>query len=75
MDRGQNFSYTQAVCRRTAKEEIEAFKANVLINGHHLSRIITTVLLEINKDDFHTIDQLGYKVAQIKKQSVNSSKD
>ena len=75
MDRGQNFSYAQAVCRRTAKEEIEAFKANVLINGHHLSRIITTVLLEINKDDFHTIDQFGYKVAQIKKQSVNSSKD
>ena len=75
MDRRQNFSYAQAVCRRTAKEEIEAFKANVIINIHHLTRIITMVLWEINKDDFNTIDQLGYKVAQIIKQSVNSSKD
>ena len=75
MDRRQNLSYAQAVCRRTAKEEIEAFKANVTINGHHLSRIITTVLWEINKDDFDTIDQLGHKVAQIIKQCVNSSKD
>ena len=30
--RRQNLSYAQAMCRRTAKEEIEAFKANVLIN-------------------------------------------
>ena len=75
MDRRQNLSYAQAVFRRTAKEEIEAFKANVIINVHHLSRVITTVLWEINKDDFDTIDQLGHKVAQIIKQSVNSSKD
>ena len=75
MDRQQNLSYAQAVCRRTAKEEIEAFKANVVVNVHNLSRIITTVLWEINKNDFDTIDQLGHKVAQIIKQSVNSFKD
>ena len=78
MGRRQNISYVQAVCRGSAKEEIEAFKANIIINIHHLTRIITTVLLEINKDDkddFNTIDQLGYKVAQIIKQSINSSTD
>ena len=78
MGRRQNLSYVQAVCRGSAKEEIEAFKANIIINIHHLTRIITTVLLEINKDDkddFNTIDQLGYKVAQIIKQSINSSTD
>ena len=32
MDRRQNLSYAQAACRRTAKEEIEAFKTSVLIN-------------------------------------------
>ena len=76
--RRQNISYVQAVCRGSAKEEIEAFKANIIINIHHLTRIITTVLLEVNKDDkddFNTIDQLGYKVAQIIKQSINSSTD
>ena len=61
--------------RRKAKEEIEVFKANVIMNIHHLTRIITTVLWEINKDDFNTIDQLGYKIAQIIKQTVNSSSD
>ena len=75
MDRCQNLSYAQAVCRRIAMEEIEAFKANVIINIHHLTKIITTVLWEINKVNFNTIDQLGYKVAQIIKQSVNSSID
>ena len=75
MDRPQNLSSAQAVCRKTAKEEIKAFKDNVIINVHHLSRIITKVLWEINKEDFNTIDQLGHKVAQIIKQSVNSSKD
>ena len=65
MDRRQNLSYAQALCWRTAKEEIEAFKANVIINVHNLSRIITTVLWEINKNDFDTIEQLGHKVAQI----------
>ena len=75
MDRRQNLSYAQAVCRRTAKEEIEAFQANVIINVHNLSRIITTVLWEINKNDFDTIDELGHKVVQIIKQSVNSFRD
>ena len=73
MDRRQNLSYAQAVCRRTAKEEIEAFKANVLININHLTRIITKVLWEINKDDFNTIEQLGSKIATIVKETVNSS--
>ena len=61
--------------RKKAKEEIEVFKANVIMNIRHLTRIITTVLWEINKDDFNTIDQLGYKIAQIIKQTVNSSSD
>ena len=75
MDRRQNLSYAQAVCRRTVKEEIEALKANIIINVHNLSRIITTVLWEIKKNDFDTIDQLGHKVAQIIKQSVSSFKN
>ena len=75
MDRRQNLSYAKAVCRRTAKEEIEAFKVNVLINIQHLTRIITNVLWEINKDDFNTIDQLGSKIAKIIKQTVNFSSD
>ena len=69
----QNLSYAQAVCRRTAKKEIQAFKANVLINIHHLTRIMTKDLWKINKDESNTIDQLGSKIAQIIKQTVNSS--
>ena len=71
MDRQQNLSYAQAVCRRTTQEEIDALKANVIMNVHQLTKIITTVLWEVNKDDFNTIDQLGNKVAQIVKQSMN----
>ena len=59
------------MCRRRAKEEIEAFKANMIMNIHQLGKSIPTVLWEINRDDFNTTDQLGYKVAQIVKQSVN----
>ena len=73
MDRRQNLSYAHAVCRRTAKEEIEAFKTNVLININHLTRIITKVLWEINKDDFSTIEQLGSKISAIVKETVNFS--
>ena len=75
MDRRQILSYAQTVCRRTAKEEIEVFKANIIININTSSNIMTTVLCEINKNDFNTIDQLGRKVAQIVKHSVNSFKD
>ena len=75
MDRPPNLSYEQAVSRRRTKDEIEAFKANVIISVYHLSRTITAVLRETNKDDFDTIDQFGHKVAQIIKQSANSSKD
>ena len=73
MDRQQNLSYVQAVCRRAAKEEIEAFKANIIINIHQLTKIITAVLWEINKDDYNTIGQLAYKVSRIVKHSVNIS--
>ena len=73
MDRQQNISYAQAVCRRTAQDEIDVFKANVIMNIQQLIKIITTVLWEVNKDDFNTIDQLGSKAAQIVKQSVNIS--
>ena len=61
------------MCRRTAKKEIDAFKAYVLINIYHLAKIITKVLWEINKDKFNTIDQLGPKIAQIMKQPIISS--
>ena len=73
MERRQNLSYAQVVCRRTAKEEIESFKTNVLINIDHLTRIITKVLWEIHKDDFNTIEQLGSKISAIVKKTVNSS--
>ena len=73
MERRQNLSYAQAVCRRTVKEEIEAIKANVLIKINHLTRIKTNVLWEINKDDFNTIEQLRSKIATIVKETVNSS--
>ena len=71
--RRQNHSYAHSVYRKTAKEEMEAFKANVITNINQLTKIITIVLWEVNKDDFDIIDQLGYKVAQILKQSVNTS--
>ena len=75
MDRRENLSYAQAVRKRTAKEAIEAFKANIIINVRNLTRIISTDLWEINKNDFDTIDHLGDKVAQIIKQSVSSFKN
>ena len=34
MDGRENLSYAQVVCERTAKEEIEAFKANITRNTH-----------------------------------------
>ena len=72
MDRQQNLSYAQAVCRRTEKE-IEAFNANIIINIHQLTKITATVLWEINREDYNTIDHLGYKAIQIVKQSVKIS--
>ena len=53
--------------RTPAKEEVEAFKANIIVNIHQLSKIITTVLEEINKEEYNTIDQLECKLAQIVK--------
>ena len=73
MDKKQNLSYAQALCRRAAKEEIETFNANVIINVQHLTKIITALLWENNKEDFSSIDQLGYRVAQIVKQSMSIS--
>ena len=58
------------MCRRTAKEEIEAFKANVLININHLRRIITKALWEINKDDLNTTEQFGSEIATIVKERI-----
>ena len=49
MDRCQNLSYAQEVCRSAAKEEFEAYQANITMNIHHLTRIITKILWEINK--------------------------
>ena len=59
MDRQQNISYAQAVCRRTAKEEIEAFKTNI-INIQQLTKIVTTAFWETNRDDFNTFEQVWY---------------
>ena len=39
----QNLSYAQAVCRRAAKEEMEVFKTNVIINVQQLTKIVTAV--------------------------------
>ena len=55
MDRRQNLSFAQVVCGRTVKEKIEDFKANVIINIHTLTKIITTILCEINRDVIHII--------------------
>ena len=44
---------------------MEAFKANVITNINQLTKIITIVLWEVNRDDFDIIDQLNYKVAQL----------
>lgn len=52
LDRHQNISYSQAVCRRGAKEKIEAFKVQQLV------KIITTVIWEINREEFDFIDQM-----------------
>ena len=50
LDRHKNISNAQAVCRRAPKEEIEAFKANVIINLQHLINIMTTVTWKINRE-------------------------
>ena len=73
LDRQQNLSYAQAVCRRTAKEEIEAFKANKIIILHQLVKIISTVLWEITGVDFSCRDHLAGRVAGIVRQSINNS--
>ena len=73
LDRQQNLSCAQAVCRRTAKEEIEAFKANKIIILHQLVKIISTVLWEITGVDFSCRDHLAGRVAGIVRQSINNS--
>ena len=73
MDGQQNLSCAQAVSRREAKEEIKAFKANIIVNIRQLTKIIITVLWEINREEYNTIDQLAYKLVRIVKQSVNIS--
>ena len=40
LNRIQNISYAQAVCRRAAKEEIDAFEENAIINIQKLVTII-----------------------------------
>lgn len=49
MDRKQSISYAQAMFRRAAKEEIEEFKVNVIINIQQLLKTTTRVIWEINR--------------------------
>ena len=49
MDRKKSISYAQAMFRRAAKEEIEEFKANVIINIQQLLKTTTRVIWEINR--------------------------
>ena len=73
LDRKQTLSYAQAVSRRAGKEEIDASKANVIINVQELTKIITTVIWEINREEYSFNDQLASRVAEIERQSVNNS--
>ena len=66
--RRQNLSNAQVVWRKTTEEEIEAFKAI-----QQLIKTFTTVMWKIDKDDFSTINQLGYNVAKIVKQLLSTS--
>ena len=73
LDKHQNLSYAQAVCRRTAKEEIEAFKANIISNVNQLIKIISTQLWEITGDDFSCSDHLAGRLSRIVRQTLNNS--
>ena len=65
MDRCQNLSYAQEVCRSAAKEEFEAYKANITMNIHHLTRIITKILWEINKMNSIPQINMGSKLLKL----------
>ena len=69
----QNLSFAQAMSSRTAKEEIEAFKANIIVNANQLIKIISTVLWDITGVDFICRDHLAGRVAGIVTQSLNNS--
>ena len=56
-NRQQNISYALAMCKRAAKQDIEAFKANVIINVQQLVKMITTVIYENYREEFEFIDQ------------------
>ena len=73
INKHQNLSYAQAKCRRTTKEEIEAFKANIAATVNQFIKIITTVLWEITGEDFGCKDHLGGRVSGIVRQSLNNS--
>ena len=65
LGRHENISYAQAVWRRAAKETIEAFKANVVINLQQLIKIIATVIWKINNQEFDFINHLTNRVVEI----------
>ena len=73
LDKHQHLSYAQAVCRRTAKEEIKAFKANITANVNQLIKIISTMLWEITGEDFSYRDHLAGRVAGIVREYLNNS--
>ena len=56
-NRQQNISYALAMCKRAAIQDIEAFKANVIINVQQLVKMITTVIYENYREEFEFIDQ------------------
>ena len=64
LNKHQNLSYAKAVCRRTAKVEIKAFKANIIVNVNQLIKIITTVLWGITGEDFSYRDHLAGRLQE-----------
>ena len=74
IDRQQNISYAQAVCWRAAKEEIEAFKANVIINVQQWVKIFFSYIHYIIhckiKRDNHQVP----KITRVPRNKTNSKK-
>ena len=73
LDRHQNISYAHTVYRRTADEKIEAFKVNIIRNVPQLTKIITRVIWETDREDYNFVHQLANRVFDIVRQSVKNS--
>ena len=71
IDKQQNISYAQAVCRRAAKEEI----ANVIINIQQLAKLTAIVIWEINSNEFDYINKMSDRISKIVRETVKNSSD